>query len=98
MLLHGANDLGYTKCADKLVQKFWKQYSKSGVDLFRVFDSINCTDNLKLKIDAAGISGGIVGGNLYYTWDALWPNKGKYYLEYYIKLTRDLSYTGVHSI
>uniref|UniRef100_A0A7S2UTG2 Pyruvate carboxylase n=1 Tax=Attheya septentrionalis TaxID=420275 RepID=A0A7S2UTG2_9STRA len=81
-----------------MVHKFCDQAHKSGVDIFRVFDSLNYLENLKLGVDAAGSAGGFVEGAISYTGDVSDPTKGKYNLEYYIKLARDLEQMGVHSL
>ena len=94
ILLCGANTVGYTNYPNNLVQKFCKQASKSGVEIFRIFNSINYIDNLKLGGDAAGSVGGFMEGTLSYTGGVLDPRKVKYDLEYYIKITRDLSDMG----
>ena len=61
MLLRGANAVGYTSYPDNVVNKFCRRRrSKSGIDVFRVFDSLNYLDNLKLGVDAAGAAGGVV--------------------------------------
>mmetsp|Transcript_25583 Transcript_25583/g.36030 ORF Transcript_25583/g.36030 Transcript_25583/m.36030 type:complete len:1234 (+) Transcript_25583:227-3928(+) len=98
MLLRGANAVGYTNYPDNVVYKFCDQAKKSGVDVFRVFDSLNYLDNLKLGVDAAGNAGGFVEGAMSYTGDVADPTKGKYSLDYYLKLAQDLSDMGVHSL
>jgi len=98
MLLRGANAVGYTNYPDNVVYKFCKQAQKSGVDVFRVFDSLNYIDNLKLGVDAAGSAGGFVEGAMSYTGDVADATKGKYNLEYYMKLADELVGMGVHSL
>ncbi len=98
MLLRGANAVGYTNYADNVVYKFCDQAQKSGIDVFRVFDSLNYLENLKLGVDAAGASGGFVEGTMSYTGDVADPSKGKYNLEYYMKLAQELVDLGVHSL
>ena len=98
MLLRGANAVGYTNYADNVVYKFCDQAQKSGVDVFRVFDSLNYLDNLKLGVDAAGKAGGFVEGTMSYTGDVADPTKGKYNLEYYMNLGRELVDMGSHSL
>ena len=77
MLLHGANSMGYTNYPNNVVKKFCKQASKSGMDIFRVFNSLNYIKNLKIGIDSAGSVSGLVEGTLSYTGDVSDPNKGK---------------------
>ena len=98
MLLRGANAVGYTNYPDNVVYKFCEQAQKSGVDVFRVFDSLNYIDNLKLGVDAAGAAGGFVEGAMSYTGDVADASKGKYNLEYYLDLASKLVDMGVHSL
>lgn len=98
MLLRGANAVGYTNYADNVVHRFCKQAQASGIDIFRVFDSLNYLDNLKLGVDAAGEAGGFVEGTMSYTGDVADPSKGKYNLEYYMDLADKLVDMGVHSL
>jgi len=98
MLLRGANAVGYTNYADNVVYKFCDQAQKSGIDVFRVFDSLNYIENLKLGVDAAGKAGGFVEGTMSYTGDVADPTKGKYNLEYYMNLARELVDMGSHSL
>lgn len=80
------------------VYKFCDEAHKSGIDIFRVFDSLNYLENLKLGVDAAGKSGGFVEGAMSYTGDVADPEKGKYTLEYYLNLAQELVDMGVHSL
>lgn len=98
MLLRGANAVGYTNYPDNVVYKFCDQAHKSGIDIFRVFDSLNYIDNLKLGVDAAGSTGGFVEGTMSYTGDISDSSKEKYTLEYYLKLAEQLVDMGVHSL
>ena len=82
MLLRIPNVMGYTNYPNIVVHKFCKQDSKSGVDIFRIFDSINYIENLKLGFDAAGSASGFGEGTLSYTGDILDTNKGKYNLAF----------------
>jgi pyruvate carboxylase len=98
MLLRGANAVGYTNYPDNVVYKFCDQAKKSGIDIFRVFDSLNYLENLKLGVDAANKAGGFVEGTMSYTGDIADPAKGKYTLEYYLKLAQELVDEGIHSL
>jgi pyruvate carboxylase len=98
MLLRGANAVGYTNYPDNVVYKFCDQAKKSGIDIFRVFDSLNYMENLKLGVDAVHKAGGFVEGTMSYTGDVADPSKGKYTLEYYLKLAEELVNEGVHSL
>jgi pyruvate carboxylase len=73
MLLRGANAVGYTSYADNVVNEFCRQAKLSGVDIFRVFDSLNYIDNLKFGIDSVTAAGGIAEGTICYTGDLTNP-------------------------
>jgi len=98
MLLRGANAVGYTNYPDNLVYKFCKEAKDAGIDIFRVFDSLNYIDNLKLGIEAAKAAGGFVEAAICYTGDISDPKKGKYTLDYYLDYAKQLAELGVHSI
>jgi len=87
MLLRGANAVGYTSYPDNVVYEFAKAARQAGVDVFRVFDSLNYEDNLLLGMDAVHRAGGVVQGEICYTGDVFDARPGsKYDLEYYLKL------------
>ena len=96
MLLRGANAVGYTSYADNVVYEFCKLAKQSGMDVFRVFDSLNYIENMKLGIDAVGQAGGIVEAAVCYTGDVSNPKRGLYDLEYYIQFVRELEQQGIH--
>lgn len=96
MLLRGANAVGYTSYPDNLVYDFCKHAKDSGMDVFRVFDSVNYIENMKLGIDAVGTAGGIVEAAVCYTGDVSDPNRGMYNLDYYLDFVRQLHSLGIH--
>eukprot|EP01125_Pyxidicula_operculata_P017763 TRINITY_DN6264_c0_g1_i1.p1 TRINITY_DN6264_c0_g1~~TRINITY_DN6264_c0_g1_i1.p1 ORF type:complete len:1189 (-),score=354.24 TRINITY_DN6264_c0_g1_i1:162-3728(-) len=96
MLLRGANAVGYTSYPDNVVHKFCKLSVKNGMDIFRIFDSLNYMENLKLGIDAVGEAGGVVEASICYTGDVSDPKRGPYNLEYYLKFARELMKHNVH--
>ena len=98
MLLRGANAVGYTSYADNVVHEFCKMSKDSGMDVFRVFDSLNYIENMKLGIDAVGTAGGIVEAAVCYTGDVSDPKKGLYDLEYYLNFVRELEAQGIHAL
>jgi hypothetical protein len=73
MLLRGANAVGYTSYPDNVVDEFCRQAKTSGVDIFRIFDSLNYIDNLKFGIDSVRTAGGIAEGTICYTGDLTNP-------------------------
>ncbi|XP_063625395.1 pyruvate carboxylase, mitochondrial isoform X6 [Cydia splendana] len=96
MLLRGANAVGYTNYPDNVVYKFCEMSVKAGMDIFRVFDSLNYLPNLILGMDAAGKAGGVVEAAISYTGDVSDPNKKKYDLKYYLNLADELVKAGTH--
>ena len=95
MLLRGANAVGYTNYADNAVNAFVKEARLAGVDVFRVFDSLNYIDNLKFGIDSVRAANGVVEGTVCYTGDVSNPKKTKYTLDYYVNLTEQLVDHGI---
>jgi len=96
MLLRGANAVGYTAYPDNVVFKFCEQAVKSGMDVFRVFDSLNYMENMKIGMNAVGEAGGVIEAAISYTGDVSNPNETKYTLDYYLELTRQLVAEGAH--
>ena len=77
MLLRGVKAVGYTSYADNVVNAFVKEARVAGVDIFRVFDSLNYVDNLKFGIDSVYQGGGVAEGTICYTGDVSNPSKRK---------------------
>ena len=98
MLLRGANGVGYTTYPDNVVQAFVKQAAASGVDLFRVFDSLNWVENMRVAMDAVLDSGKLLEGAICYTGDLHDPNRAKYDLKYYVAMAKELAAAGSHII
>ncbi|WP_029971392.1 pyruvate carboxylase [Paraburkholderia graminis] len=96
MLLRGSNAVGYTNYADNVVQFFIKQSAGAGVDLFRVFDSLNWVRNMRVAIDAIRESGALCEGAICYTGDLFDGSRSKYNLSYYVGIARELQNAGVH--
>ncbi|WP_179404436.1 pyruvate carboxylase [Burkholderia guangdongensis] len=96
MLLRGSNAVGYTNYADNVVRFFVKQAASAGVDLFRVFDSLNWVSNMRVAIDAVRESGALCEGAICYTGDLFDPSRAKYDLKYYVGIARELQRAGVH--
>ncbi|MCR4842719.1 MAG: pyruvate carboxylase [Eubacterium sp.] len=96
MLLRAANAVGYTNYPDNVVEEFIKMSAKKGVDVFRIFDSLNWVENMKMPIDVALGTGKIVEGTICYTGDISSPNETKYTLDYYVKKAKELEALGCH--
>jgi pyruvate carboxylase len=96
MLLRGANGVGYTNYPDNVVQAFVKQAAESGVDVFRVFDSLNWVENMRVSMDAVLETGRICEGTICYTGNILDPDRAKYDVDYYVKMAKELEAAGAH--
>ncbi|KAM9451193.1 pyruvate carboxylase a [Clarias gariepinus] len=96
MLLRGANAVGYTNYPDNAVYKFCEVAKENGMDIFRVFDSLNYLPNMLLGMEAAGAAGGVVEAAISYTGDVSDPTRQKYSLDYYLKLADELVKAGTH--
>ncbi|XP_037945237.1 pyruvate carboxylase, mitochondrial-like isoform X1 [Teleopsis dalmanni] len=96
MLLRGANAVGYTSYPDNVVYKFCDLAVQTGMDIFRVFDSLNYLPNLILGMEAAGKAGGVVEAAISYTGDVSDPKRTKYDLKYYTNLADELVKAGTH--
>ncbi|KAK1797148.1 hypothetical protein P4O66_008538 [Electrophorus voltai] len=96
MLLRGANAVGYTNYPDNAVFKFCEVAKENGMDVFRVFDSLNYLPNMLLGMEAAGSAGGVVEAAISYTGDVSDPSRQKYTLDYYLQLAQELVKAGTH--
>ncbi|MDN5785575.1 pyruvate carboxylase, partial [Pseudorhodobacter sp.] len=96
MLLRASNGVGYTNYPDNVVQAFVKQAAETGVDVFRVFDSLNWVENMRVAMDAVVGAEKVCEGTICYTGDMLNPDRAKYDLKYYVSMGRDLRAAGAH--
>ncbi|KAL4239004.1 hypothetical protein ACF0H5_003708 [Mactra antiquata] len=96
MLLRGANAVGYTNYPDNVVHKFCEAAVKNGMDIFRIFDSLNYVPNIIVGMDAVGNAGGVIEAAISYTGDVSDPLRTKYNLEYYENLAEQLVKAGAH--
>ena len=96
MLLRASNGVGYTNYPDNVVQSFVAQAAKSGVDVFRVFDSLNWVENMRVAMDAVIEAKKVCEGTICYTGDLNDPNRAKYDLKYYVSMAKELEAAGAH--
>ena len=96
MLLRGANAVGYTSYPDNVIREFIKEAAAGGVDVFRVFDSLNWLPNMELSIDEVIKQNKICEGYICYTGDISDPARDKYNLQYYVNMAKELEKRGVH--
>jgi pyruvate carboxylase len=96
MLLRAANAVGYTNYPDNVVKAFVKESAQAGIDLFRIFDSLNYLPNLKMAIEAVRDTGMLAEAAVCYTGDILDPKRSKYSLKYYVELAKELEKMGAN--
>ena len=96
MLLRASNGVGYTNYPDNVVQSFVAQAAASGVDVFRVFDSLNWVENMRVAMDAVIAAKKVCEGTICYTGDLLDPDRSKYDLKYYVGMAKELEAAGAH--
>ncbi|WP_144787305.1 pyruvate carboxylase [Lysinibacillus fusiformis] len=96
MLLRGANAVGYTNYSDNLIREFIAESAASGIDVFRIFDSLNWIKGMEVAIDAARQSGKIAEAAICYTGDILDDTRAKYSVQYYKDMAKELEASGAH--
>ncbi|TXD48036.1 pyruvate carboxylase [Polaribacter sp. IC073] len=97
MLIRGSNGVGYTAYPDNLIEKFVEQSWEHGVDIFRIFDSLNWMPSIAPCIaHVRKRTNGLAEGSICYTGDILNPKNTKYNLNYYTTLAKDIENAGAH--
>lgn len=96
MLLRASNAVGYTNYPDNVIRLFVKEAAAAGIDIFRIFDSLNWIEGMRVAIDAVRESGKVVEAAVCYTGDISDPKRQKYSLKYYVELAKELEKTGAH--
>lgn len=96
MLLRGANAVGYTNYPDNLIREFIAESASSGIDVFRIFDSLNWIKGMEVAIDAVRQSGKIAEAAICYTGDILNDSRAKYSVQYYKDMAKELEAAGAH--
>ena len=98
MLLRGSNAVGYTNYPDNLIREFIKASAKSGIDVFRVFDSLNWVEGMTVAMDEVLNQNKILEAAVCYTGDILDPKNDKYTLKYYVEMAKELERRGAHML
>jgi pyruvate carboxylase len=96
MLLRGANAVGYTSYPDNVVEAFIDEAAEAGVDVFRIFDSLNDLDSMKVSMDRVRKTGKVAELAICYTGDVANPKRTKYSLDYYADLAKRAEDMGTH--
>lgn len=96
MLLRASNAVGYTNYPDNVVTYFVEQAAKTGIDIFRVFDSLNWADNMFVAMDAVLKTGAVCEATICYSGDLTSKSETKFTLDYYVSLAKKLEAHGAH--
>lgn len=96
MLLRGANAVGYTSYPDNVIIEFVRESHRQGIDIFRIFDSLNSIENMRVAIDAVLETGAICEPAICYSGDLLDKSRPKYSLKYYVTMAKQLEKLGTH--
>ena len=98
MLLRGSNLVGYASYPDNLVRAFIQEAAKRGIDVFRVFDSLNWVPSMEVAMDEVLKQGKLCEATMCYTGDVSDPKRDKYTLKYYVDLAKELERRGAHTL
>lgn len=96
MLLRASNAVGYKNYPDNVIKEFVEKSAYAGIDVFRIFDSLNWVQGMTLAIDSVRQTGKIAEATMCYTGDILDPTRRKYDLDYYKNLAKELEQSGAH--
>ena len=96
MLLRGSNGVGYRNYPDNVIKEFVRESAEKGIDIFRIFDSLNWLKGMEVAIDEVLKVGKVAEACICYTGDILDKSKTKYDLNYYIKTAKEIEKTGAH--
>jgi pyruvate carboxylase len=99
MLLRGSNGVGYKAYPDNLIEEFIIKSAGEGIDIFRIFDSLNWLEAMKVSIKTVREkTNSIAEAAICYTGDILDPNQTKYTVDYYTNFAKQLENEGAHII
>jgi pyruvate carboxylase len=96
MLFRASNAVGYASYPDNVVREFCQEAFAAGMDIFRIFDSLNWVPNMRVAMEAVLETGGLCEPAICYTGDILDPGRAKYDLQYYVDLAKELEKLGAH--
>ena len=96
MLIRGANAVGYKNYPDNVIREFVKQSAKGGIDVFRIFDSLNWIQGMEVALDETLNQGKVAEACICYTGDILDEKRTKYNLDYYVRMAKELEKRGAH--
>ena len=96
MLIRGANAVGYKNYPDNVIRRFVKESARSGIDVFRIFDSLNWIEGMSVALDETLNQGKLAEACICYTGDILDEKRDKYSLQYYVNMAKELERRGTH--
>ena len=96
MLIRGSNGVGYKNYPDNVIREFIRESAETGIDIFRIFDSLNWIKGMEIAIDEVLKLGKVAEACICYTGDILDDSKDKYTLDYYVKMAKEIEKTGAH--
>ena len=98
MLLRGSNMVGYANFPDNLVREFVREAAREGIDIFRVFDSLNWIPGMEVAMEEVLRQNKVLEATMCYTGDILDPKRDKYTLTYYVDMAKELERRGAHTL
>lgn len=98
MLLRASNAVGYKNYPDNVIREFVEKSAYAGIDVFRIFDSLNWVKGMEVAIDAVRQSGKIAEAAICYTGDIEDETRAKYNIDYYKEIARELEASGAHML
>jgi pyruvate carboxylase len=96
MLFRASNAVGYTAYPDNAVRRFVEVAAQEGIDIFRIFDSLNWLPNMKVAMETVRRTSRICEAAVCYTGDIDDPKRDKYPLAYYVRMAKELEKMGAH--
>lgn len=96
MLIRGANGVGYKNYPDNVIRRFIKESARSGIDVFRIFDSLNWIEGIEVSLDEVLNQGKVAEACMCYTGDILDESRDKYSIDYYVRMAKELEKRGTH--
>lgn len=96
MLFRGSNAVGYSNYPDNVIREFIKLSAQSGIDVFRIFDSLNWVKAMEVAIDEVRLNGKVAEAAICYTGDILDDGRAKYTVQYYKEMAKQLEQAGAH--
>ena len=99
MLFRGSNGVGYTAYPENFLAKFIEKAAENGIDIFRIFDSLNWVEAMEPSIRFVNqYTSSLAQAAISYTGDILDKDNNKFTLQYYLDLAKKLEDAGAHML